>query len=412
VIHFPAQRFATPVGRRWLFGLLYLSEGAPMGFIWWALPVLLTADGVSLATVTTLSATLTLPWVFKFLAGPLIDLGVRRGQKLQTWIVVCQICMGLTLLPLMFIDWSANFDVLVAVLFVHACFAATQDVGIDTLAIRIIPVEELGRINGWMQTGMLSGRALVAAAAVGLVNSGLQVLVIGALVALIWLPLLCLLIARPDEGAVATEQRRISLRSLLAWPVIPGLCIALTVGAGFEFFTVTAGPLLMQLGGSAEQTAILFGVFAPLGLALGALAGGYFSAAQDARVGTITGLCLVALAVAGFVTLRSNNIIVDPAVWLLPLGILYFAAGFLICASYTLFMRLSRGAYAATRYSLFMSATNGCETWAAFAGGRLAGPLGYNGAMLVLVAASVLALPILLLASLIKSNSPEAPERT
>jgi hypothetical protein len=67
---------------------------------------------------------------------------------------------------------------------------------------------------------------------------------------------------------------------------------------------------------------------------------------------------------------------------------------------------------AATRLSLFMSATNGCEAWVAFAGGRLAGPLGYNGAMLVLVAASVLALPILLLASLIKSNSPEASERT
>jgi hypothetical protein len=30
-----------PVGRRVLFGALYLSEGAPIGFVWIALPTLL-----------------------------------------------------------------------------------------------------------------------------------------------------------------------------------------------------------------------------------------------------------------------------------------------------------------------------------------------------------------------------------
>ena len=78
-----------------------------MGFIWWALPTLLTDRGMDLASVTALSSLLTLPWVFKFLVGPVIDVAVRRGQLLRHWVTVCQLAMGLLLLPLLWLDWSA-----------------------------------------------------------------------------------------------------------------------------------------------------------------------------------------------------------------------------------------------------------------------------------------------------------------
>jgi hypothetical protein len=51
----------------------------------------------------------------------------------------------------------------------------------------------------------------------------------------------------------------------------------------------------------------------------------------------------------------------------------YFAIGALTASSYALFMVLSRGEYAATRFSLFMAATNACEAWAGFVGGMFAG---------------------------------------
>jgi len=35
----------TAAGRRTLFGALYFSEGAPIGFIWWALPLLWALRG-------------------------------------------------------------------------------------------------------------------------------------------------------------------------------------------------------------------------------------------------------------------------------------------------------------------------------------------------------------------------------
>jgi len=48
-------------GRIALFTLLYLSEGAPIGFIWWALPTLLRTAGVSVPKITELTAMLVLP---------------------------------------------------------------------------------------------------------------------------------------------------------------------------------------------------------------------------------------------------------------------------------------------------------------------------------------------------------------
>ena len=38
---------ATPGGRRLLFAALYFSEGAPIGFIWWALPTRLASGGMA-----------------------------------------------------------------------------------------------------------------------------------------------------------------------------------------------------------------------------------------------------------------------------------------------------------------------------------------------------------------------------
>lgn len=373
-----------------------------MGFIWWALPAILTARGQDLASVTLLASLLTLPWVCKFLIGPLVDFGLRRGHRLSSWITACQLCMGLVLLPLASLDWLAHYPLLVGVLFVHACFAATQDVAIDTLAIRTVPLDELGKLNGWMQTGMLSGRAIVAAGAVMMAAAGYESLLILLLVALIWIPLLVLQIARPDEAPLqgSPTDRLFSVPVLFGWPMLPGIWIALTAGAGFEFFTVTAGPLLQNLGGSVGHTTILFGAVAPMGLALGALAGGYVAAWSGPRAATATGIFAVGCAVGGFTSLQFGGIALQPYTWLGVLATIYFASGLLICASYTLLMRMARGEYAATRFSLFMSVTNGCEAWAAFVGGRLAGTLGYSAAMLILVAASALALPTLLLTRL------------
>lgn len=70
---------ATTRGRRWLFGVLYFSEGAPIGFVWWALPTVLAAGGEAIDAITAFTAMLVWPWALKFLWAPLVD--ALRGPR-------------------------------------------------------------------------------------------------------------------------------------------------------------------------------------------------------------------------------------------------------------------------------------------------------------------------------------------
>ena len=126
---------ATPTKRKFLFFSLYLSEGAPIGFIWLALPTRLRSSGVAIEDITWLSAILVVPWTFKFVWAPLVDLLRSRSWNLRHWIVAAQILMGVSLVPLIWLDPVANFRILGAMLLVHAFAAATQDVAIDALCI-------------------------------------------------------------------------------------------------------------------------------------------------------------------------------------------------------------------------------------------------------------------------------------
>jgi MFS family permease len=402
-----AQRnlLETPVGRRTVFALLYVSEGAPIGFVWWAMPSLLRAQGVDLAAITTLTSLATLPWVLKFLIAPVIDSSLGT-VSLRRWIVACQLTMAAVLLPLIWIDWSANFSIVVAVVVVHAAFAAVQDVAIDTFAIHSVPAEELGRVNGWMQVGMLGGRALVAAGsalvAAAFGSPGAAVVCVALLVVS---PALVLLVV----AVPVVPRSGISLRSLLhvfqGRGVLAGIFVALVIGAGFEFFGVSVGPRLVDAGGSGAAIAAFYGLVAPAGLAVGALLGGHLAD----RMGVVraTGISLLALT-AVLSAVAANDLSGEAAAAQLPLaGLAYLGTGALTASSYALFMGLARGSFAATRFSLFMAMTNACEAWAGFVGGRFA-EYSYGLTLLVLAGIACLAvLPLRLLQSELKGGIDE-----
>ena len=151
---------ATPMRRRVLFAALYLSEGAPIGFIWWYLPTRFRAAHIPIEQITALSAALVLPWTLKFLWAPLIDAWRARGGTARSWIMAAQIVMGLALLPIAGLDLRSDLSLVFPLLLIHAIAAATQDVAIDTLAIAVTGAHERGAINGWMQAGMLVGRSV------------------------------------------------------------------------------------------------------------------------------------------------------------------------------------------------------------------------------------------------------------
>lgn len=124
--------------------VLYFAEGFPFGFINETLPVYFRFHGVSLKEIGLLSL-IGLPWTFKFLWAPLVDVFFRR----KAWITACQLLMGLGVLLIALGSGPATFNPFFWGLLVGlAVLSATQDIAIDAYSIEFLEPQELGQANG------------------------------------------------------------------------------------------------------------------------------------------------------------------------------------------------------------------------------------------------------------------------
>lgn len=375
------------MSRRWKFALLYFSEGAPIGFLWWALPTLLRDADVALVRITSLTAALALPWTLKFLWAPLVD--ACRGPRwgLRHWATAAQLGMGTALLPLIWIDPSTQFTWWFGLLMLHAVCAATQDVAIDALAVASVDSSERGRLNAAMQIGMLGGRSVFGGGAILLVEWGGWAGLFLALVASIWLSLAVLWwgLAEPSprdkEAANPHGDSRVARFSTTLREVLRrkttrlAIGFALVAGAGFEAAGAMAGPLLIDLGATTATTGWFFALPVVAAMAMGGWWGGRWSdgGSRPRRLAwALGGLSAAVLLVALTVGLG----IAVPGV-IVALTLCYFAVGAFTAISYALFMDLTDSRLGGTQFSTYMAATNGCEVWAVATGGVLVGRLGY-----------------------------------
>lgn len=391
---------ARPAGRRVLFAMLYFSEGAPVGFIWYALPARLKSLGVAIDEVTGFTAVLVLPWALKFLWAPAIDACQTPRWTLRHWILAAQSVMVVTLLPLAWLDLATQRDLILRCLLVHAVAAATQDAAIDALCIRVTDVAERGRLNGWMQAGTLVGRALLGGGALILFDRLGQTGVVSLLAATTAVSALFVLKARipprrqsPDLPQTARFSMALSAALRLPWTWL-GLGFALLGGAAFEALGAVTGPMLIDSGYSEQAVGFLQLLPVIAAMVAGSLTGGWLAD----RFGHLR---VVAVAL---VVVALNVSAIGGCWWLLAgertvLAVLVcsnaFGIGVFTASSYALLMDLTTPQAAATQFSTFMGATNGCEAWSGFVVGKLIHASGFAAGLPVMAGLSLLALPLL-----------------
>lgn len=386
-----------------LFALLYFSEGAPIGFIWWALPTLLRERGVEVESITALTSLLVLPWVFKFAWAPLVDVLRTPRFGRRAWVVSAQLLMGLALLPLVWLDPLEHFTLWSALLVAHAFFAATQDVAIDALAINLVSPGERGLTNGSMQAGMLAGRSLFGGVALVVASSVGWMWVYLALVACIWATASLLLFVREPEGA-GDRRRSLSeftshlggaIRRRSTWLA---LAFALVSAAAFEATGALAGPYLVDRGASSETVGLFFALPVVLMMTTGGLVGGKLSDRYGrGRTLFVFTLGLVvavsSLGLAEWWSAPGGG--ASPPLALGLLTAVYLFVGLFTAASYALFMDLTDPQLGGTQFSAYMAATNGCEAWSGWAGGQLVARAGYAAAFVAMSGVSLLSLSLL-----------------
>lgn len=406
---------ATPTRRKLLFAALYVSEGAPIGFIWWAMPTRLRVEHVPVDQITWLLSLLVLPWTFKFLWAPLVDVIRTKHWSHRNWIIAAQSVMTLTLLPLMFLNLKDHFSTIAGLLLLHACAAATQDVAIDAWCISMIAPHERGSYNGWMQAGMLVGRSVMGGGALVMREQIGDAAVVALLCILTAFSMILVLLSRqsPESVGAISEAFAVRAKEVLreVWSTIRlrntliGLAFAVTSGAAYQSLSVISGPFLIDQGFEEQAVGWFFAIPVIACMISGALLGGWLSDRLGRRRLAFYGQLAIVVPLL-FLALGVSQKL-DRLSLMAITGVVYFGTGLFTAAVYSLLMELTNPLIAATQFSSFMGGINACEAWSGYTVGKLVATYGYATAFVVMAGLSIATLP-LLLALRIHRESPAA----
>jgi PAT family beta-lactamase induction signal transducer AmpG len=193
-------------GRLSAFGILYISEGIPYGFTTTAMVAFMRIEGLSLAQIGGFVAALFIPWSFKWLIAPIVDIvKLRRFGGRKAWIAACTTMMIFTLIFTAVVDFVADFQLLLWMIVLNNVFCATQDVAIDSLAVSTLKKDERASGNGFMFGGQYFGIGLGGGGAIfvaGMWGFNTSLFFVSFL---LFLNLLFILFFISDEDAKTTE---------------------------------------------------------------------------------------------------------------------------------------------------------------------------------------------------------------
>lgn len=140
---------------------LYWAQGLPVGFMTHALPVILRAQGVSLAHIGGFGL-LMLPWSIKIFWAPWVDrhaisrLGHYRSWILPTQLLTVAVLCVLSFFPIQALDQPLYLIIFfIALLFMNLT-GATQDIATDALAVNLLQHDQ----QHWGNTFQVVGSRL------------------------------------------------------------------------------------------------------------------------------------------------------------------------------------------------------------------------------------------------------------
>ena len=340
-----------------LLASLYTSQFLPIGFFYIALTAVLRREGVSLEAIGFVHL-LALLWVVKSLWAPIVDrFGWQQLGHYRGWLILVQGLMVLAIVGLIPIDVVRQPIPLFLLVAIIAFLAATQDIAVDAVAVRLLEISERGPANGIQ----------IAAGNLGFVIGGGGLLVVfdhlgwgpavGMLAVLTGAPLLLVIkYLKPEEASRSEDERsRVSLANIggffrqpgvgrWIWLVVP----LFYLGIAIPHKLIT--PMLVDAGWPLGRIGTVAGIGGGAIAMLAALAGGVLLGRYRRRAAllTIAIVQLVAIGAALPLAFGGQHAITGlMAIILLNVG--YAATG---AAVFTVNMDWSRPLLAGTDYAL------------------------------------------------------------
>lgn len=391
---------------------LYWAQGLPVGFMTHALPVILRAQGVSLAHIGGFGL-LMLPWSIKIFWAAYVDrLGISRLGHYRSWIIPTQlssviILIILSFFPIQSLDQPIYLLVFFGLLLFMNLTGATQDIATDGLAVNLLKSDQ----QHWGNTFQVIGSRLGFIVGGGAVLWCLDwldwqktFLALAALVLVNTLPVLFYREPHHQSKAVppqASSQSFIqAVKSYLNYfQSSPELKAWLLVLISFKVADGLAGPLLkplmVDMGLNFTQIGVFITMFGAVAALLGAAVAGlllkYLSRSSCLIVFSFLKLIsLGAYAVLGYA--YESQFQIAP-LWLYVVNAVEDAcSAMLLVVMLTLVMQYSRKQFAGTDFTFQVSIMATVSGLLYLFSGMVGDWLGYADYLLVICVIAILCL--------------------
>ncbi len=390
-----SRRDAARGRRLAVIGSLFLVSDIGYSFLLAAFATILLQRGVALETVGLINLLATI-YIARFLVGPLVDrFGWERFGHYRGWLIVTQLLLVLAFCALSVLDPVGDLPSVLAVVTVLLVVSAVHDTALGGLAVRLLPPGERGTGNGVQAASAVAsifiggGGALLLYAYAGWTVTTLVVAAVFAV------PLAVL--ARFTEPERGPASDRAGWRDLLAvlrvrrtavWAlaVIPSFVVGMFLVTGVQ----TA--MLLAAGWTVDRIAFVQYTLAVVaGMATGVGTGVAISRWGRRRAVAVIGTGVV-VAVAAHLPLAFGDGGPLAAVAVVLATAVYCAQATWI---YTVCMDLSRGAAAATDFTVQTSVSGVVRMVTTGPALVLAGQIGYpwliTGALGLALAGAVVA---------------------
>jgi len=307
----------------WAFGVLILPLGMFVGFIWTALPFLMSKSGVGVEQISRMAAILQIPPMLMFLWTPVVDVRLRR----RTWLVLAASSAAALVFIACPLIGASHFNVLAVLLFLTGAVLALVYASCGGLMTRTLSADGQGKAAAWSEAGNFGGGVLGAALVLWLAQR-LSLPAIGiAMAALMLLPaLLALTISEPPPVSsywfrgrfkkMGREARAVLQSPRRRWSVLLMISPACTCAAQ---------PLLPALASryGVDAQGLLWnnGVAGGILLAAGSLLGLLVPGEWDRRLTYVgAGLCNAAGAMVLVAHNRPSSYFAGSLIYLLTAG--------------------------------------------------------------------------------------------
>lgn len=355
--------------RRAGLSVLYFIQGIPQGLIYFALLDWLTSVGFGISDIAIVMSLASLPWTFKILIGPFIDtLKSSKMGKRKPWIFFSLLASSLVF----FISSNYISNELSALsiglcLFTVILFTSILDVATDALAIDTLSNDERGISNGLMwasRTIGVSSAAVFASFTINKIGLKETFLFFGFLNLFFSLFILLIRENKSDRllSLKSTNKIKFSfykktifdLYNISKAPVfilLMGFCLLSNISFGMHYVSISNLFIVSNNWDNSNLTEIRsFGLY--IGAAV-AIFGGYLADRINPYRVIIVSQIMIAfvfLLIAFFETNISNFYIGS-----LIIFIISALGSFLMAASLSLCMGLSKTSVAASQFALLMS---------------------------------------------------------